>query len=750
LQTCWSCGNSYSGYDCPFCANKKALEEHAERIAQEQEESREAFQAAQEESREAFQSALDEHENFMAGQLQSNAQAMEDAVARYAEEQRRSVEEHKRIVANAPKIQAEEKVAGARRLLVGGLTQQALSMAEDAMRLDPENLDAVLVAAETLRRVRRSPSEIKPYYERQVKLLATPSYSRAPSRFLDVLEDLPADEGLVGDFVYVVTRNIQHWNWQSLQQAEKLLARLKSYDPKLDTRFFLEWQMNTLKNEIEWHGWSAEHFKKAKEITAAARIVGMQEAARQFASAVAGKAKGLIDHAFAADLCAANGLDNSKALMGHIQTLTLASGAEASLVTLKKLAGEAVISPDIASRIHVAVAERYSAWKEDIRGAIYERVMEEVKGVSLDGPGKAVAIVSFIVLSVVGGLTSGPSQPAYWGAILSFGALFGMMLMAGLSDGVTRRFRMQRKAISLLERAFAGRNAELEAAGLPEVTPRRYPGSASAFTVISIVAVSVYLFAWLALLHGGAGVTVSSGTPSTVRPSPHGPSTAHNSGAMIDEMMGSSLGNATGVSWTKAMGSHGAQFSAANSSRIEYAGKIPGQGTLEFWINVQSGYGYDNGVFKQNQDFAVIFSTDALGGDVAWPGATKFFVTNGGNISLWMATSKYDRPAAVATEARNTAFRFGEWHALGFSYGKDGQFIMLDGSIVASAPGSTQRMGSAGTHAAPVDLPTIGETVSHAWAHHQYEGGFEGTVARFRASARQKDWVLARGVVEER
>ena len=216
--------------------------------------------------------------------------------------------------------------------------------------------------------------------------------------------------------------------------------------------------------------------------------------------------------------------------------------------------------------------------------------------------------------------------------------------------------------------------------------------------------------------------------------------------AITDELKGSSIGEAHGVRWVRALGDRGAIFDSSTSSRIEYATQIPSEGTLEFWIKVNSGYQYRDGVFTGNLDSAMIFSTDVQGGDVTWPGTTKVFVSKNGTISLWMATNKYNQPSPPATEGRGTSFRFGEWHAIGFSYGSQGQFIMLDGKIVASAANRTQRLGRAGTHQAPDDVPTIGETASHFWSAHRYEGGFNGVVASFRVSPRQEDWELARGI----
>lgn len=215
----------------------------------------------------------------------------------------------------------------------------------------------------------------------------------------------------------------------------------------------------------------------------------------------------------------------------------------------------------------------------------------------------------------------------------------------------------------------------------------------------------------------------------------------------VDEFEGKSLGAPSGITWVHAIGDRGASFSASDSSRIEYPNLIPGQGTLEFWINIKDGYHYENYRFAPNQSDAMIFSSDVQGGDVTWPGTTKIYASRDGKLTFWMATSKYDNPRAIATQVEGTSFRFGEWHAIGFSFGSQGQYIMLDGKLVASAPGRTQTFGIAGNHNQRLDVPTIGETVSHYWPHHRYEGGFEGTLGEFRVSARQQDWQLAEGVI---
>jgi len=202
-------------------------------------------------------------------------------------------------------------------------------------------------------------------------------------------------------------------------------------------------------------------------------------------------------------------------------------------------------------------------------------------------------------------------------------------------------------------------------------------------------------------------------------------------------------GGQYGLGSTRYFGANAAVFSAANSSRIEYGPYISSEGTLELWIKVNHGYRYDDYQFKDNQDDAMIFSTDCQGGDVTWPGTLHLVVKSNGDISLWMANYKYNQPPAQATEAKGTTFRFGEWHAIGISYGSQGQWIMLDGRIVASSPFLTQALGRAGNHQEPLDIATVGETACHFWDHHRYEGGFDGILGGVRLSRAQRDWALA-------
>lgn len=211
---------------------------------------------------------------------------------------------------------------------------------------------------------------------------------------------------------------------------------------------------------------------------------------------------------------------------------------------------------------------------------------------------------------------------------------------------------------------------------------------------------------------------------------------------IVDEFNGSSIGDAAGITFTPALNGQGAVFSRENQSRIQYQNKIPSEGTLEWWINVKSGYHYSDYKLVENETSALIFTTDIQGGDVTWPGSTWFFVNADGTLSLVMATTKYDGPRQNL-KIQATNFRFNQWHSIGISFGSHGQYIMLDGVLVASAKENTQTLGRGGTHEAAIDIPTVGEAKSSIWERHRWDGGFEGIVDRFRISSQQEDWSLS-------
>ncbi len=213
-----------------------------------------------------------------------------------------------------------------------------------------------------------------------------------------------------------------------------------------------------------------------------------------------------------------------------------------------------------------------------------------------------------------------------------------------------------------------------------------------------------------------------------------------NSTVILDELDGSTLGNSFGVSYTNTPNNQGAVFSRASESRIEYPFSmgLPHEGTIEMQIKVTKGYSYSNYVLEDNQSYAIIFNTGPS--DVWYLGAMWLTVDNTGGISL--ATALTAGPTSHALSASNTTFRFNEWHIISFSYGNQGQYINIDGKLVASNEYYTETLQTCGNWYSTRDIPTVGEIKSVFWDNNQWDQGFEGILDCFRASTAQQDWEL--------
>jgi pimeloyl-ACP methyl ester carboxylesterase len=212
---------------------------------------------------------------------------------------------------------------------------------------------------------------------------------------------------------------------------------------------------------------------------------------------------------------------------------------------------------------------------------------------------------------------------------------------------------------------------------------------------------------------------------------------------IFENFEGATVGKPSGITFAPTPNGQGAVFTRENESRVEYpfAMGLPRQGTIEFLINVHHGYHYSKYELTDNKTSAVIF--DAGGQDVWWPGGMWFNVSDSGNVSLYTATA-WAQGKGHNLNASDTGFKFNEWHAIGFSFGSQGQHIMVDGKIVASNEDYTETLEGCGNFDAPVNPLTLGELESCFWGKNQYDRGFDGIVDSFRASDKQMDWVIAK------
>lgn len=212
---------------------------------------------------------------------------------------------------------------------------------------------------------------------------------------------------------------------------------------------------------------------------------------------------------------------------------------------------------------------------------------------------------------------------------------------------------------------------------------------------------------------------------------------------IMEEFNGSSIGDSYGIVYTNTINGQGAVFSRVKESRIEYPFSIgfPHEGTIEYLIKVYNGYRYSDYVLNDNSDCARIFDTGSQ--DVWYPGAIWIDVCNDGTINLGTATT-YAQPECHNLKATGTDFTFNEWHTIGISFGSQGQYIMLDGNIVAANASYTESLQTCGNFTSAVNVPTVGELVSCFWVNNRHDTGFEGVIDRFRVSEKQKDWYLSK------
>lgn len=167
-------------------------------------------------------------------------------------------------------------------------------------------------------------------------------------------------------------------------------------------------------------------------------------------------------------------------------------------------------------------------------------------------------------------------------------------------------------------------------------------------------------------------------------------------------------------------------------NKIDYS--LPSEGTVTFWIYIKEGCGYNNFVIYRGEEVgANIYTT--TGNDAWWPGSTWFNANNSGDIELSMATTKGAGPQEKL-KASGTAFKYNEWHKLGFSYGSEGQYIYLDGQIVASNPANTHVLD----YMNDCSKSVFGYFKSCVFQNKEFDLGFSGLIDSIKVSEKQKDW----------
>jgi TonB family protein len=681
---------------------------------------------------------------------------MQMAMAQAAEDHERALaqaaEEHKRTTANAWKLQSHSKSEQAYSLLQSGMLDEALQLAHEAIRQDPGNIDGFFVIGACLK-ARGKTEEARPYLIKQIQILKMPQYRAEVKFHRQVLNAVGADTLLLDAFCEVLEENVDSWSpCESVERGEVLVRALIDHQKYRAALLVQGWILQSFGSDSEalvatrklicmlssLPGGVVRWRMEVEAIAKHLALLGNRSETRGFS-----KGRSLVVTAFAEDIYSQLGIEK-KLVAEYFREIKLANrlALDQDLGILKSMYAGQVIGAEVFSQVMSAARSKYAEWDPEIRSEIYNAAVLRAANQPIRKLGCFVGVVSFVLFQVSGSIIrqlTGEGNPSWESVpVTIFGGLLGAILLSVLSHRILKSFQRYNGVRSNLAEAVTGTNATREQIGIPALSEQEFRVQSPKIVLgVSAVLLGAFLTGW--------PIAIWKANESS-RDSAEARAQLYNGRGLQDDLEGRSLGNTYGIHWKSLIGNRGAIFRAADSSRIEYPGAIPAEGTVELWIKVDSGYTYSNYAFKPNLNHATVFSTDVDGGDVTWPGAMRFTVSKNGDVSLQMATNKYDQPSTVPTVAKGTGFSFGKWHAIGISYGRQGQAIMVDGKVVASAPGKTQRLGGGGTDVAPVDVPTIGETVSHAWQPRRYNGGFEGMVAGFRASTAQQDWNLAKGI----
>ena len=708
-RVCSNCGTLFDGSQCPICALTQSLEENTSAVTEEHERTREAI--AEQTERISFE-------------LEYAA-----AEARAATEE--AVEEHKRTTAHAWQLQARARSERASSLHASGMHQDALRLALQCIEQDPGNLNGFLVAVSCLKALGKS-ALTEQYVEKQIRLLNTTDYCDSPLYFARVLGQLPDDDAPMRLFVNVAEQNIRHWRSDS---------RIATIVNSLVSAHRLEDGARLLKEFLANFPLSPEVLALTLHVVKKLLDAGQRDEVSRIAGLVACKAQSLLHLVYVVEINALLGQNAIESLITFLRSREPArrEDIEGGVRLFKGLVEKGALSASTVSGVKQAILERFTEWKPHIESTLYGQIAANTRKQDFTSRGGTVGFVSFFLLLFVSlGFIQMLHVNDWPVGLIIFGSLGGAFLIGSLSGDAMRYRKMCAEMEIRLASAVSSQNRIFADLDLPQISALPVPSRSA-----KVKPYSIFVAGYLIFVAGLVALQLLSQAASSAN---QNSVFANQNSVFDDELTGSSIGDAHGVRWTHEIGDHGAVFSAADASRIEYPKKVYAEGTIELWIKVDSGYGYDNYALKSNLSTAMIFSTDPQGGDVTWPGTARLIVSKDGSITWSMATSKNNQTPAATIKATKTNFRFGEWHAIGVSYGGQGQFIKLDGKILASNFQQRQIMGAAGTQQAPMDLPTIGETASHFWPSHRYEGGFEGVVAWFRASPKQQDWYLANGI----
>lgn len=193
----------------------------------------------------------------------------------------------------------------------------------------------------------------------------------------------------------------------------------------------------------------------------------------------------------------------------------------------------------------------------------------------------------------------------------------------------------------------------------------------------------------------------------------------------LDQLSNNTKGKSSAIVYAKTPTGLGARFTQAQQSRIDYAlDDMPSSGTIELLVRINSAYRSDA---SSDENCALLFATPRARLLGCKTGQVIMGVFSGNGTTLQTLSAKESR------------FRFGQWHLLSFSYGpKDSRALAVDGrelTTVVNASSTDLTLAKSGG--------ILGDFVTTLNGK-QVHIGFEGMVDAVRVSPVERDWALGK------
>jgi len=479
-QKCWSCGNSYDGWECQVCSGKRLAEEQ---LRQAERQHREGIEAIE-------QAALD----------------AEMAAAEASEE-------HRETIANAWKLQSAARSERAHALFRSGMFDEAYALAVQSVKQDPGNLDGFWVAASSLLSLHQT-DRARPYLEKQIQLLSLPDYRHKPNYCSYVLELLLRQDDLFllrDAFSSVITSNLRYWSASTdvANGARKLIAILAEADFLSEACSVLEW---VVRAERLSHETLRTALALVKRLIARAHTTN----ANKITELVSSKSTCLLTECYVREMCFLLGCDGKARVDAFLRKapIDLRRAVIADVAQIRQISDRGEISKETVATVMHSVSERILQWRPTIEAQINQAAVASARTQPIKTRGGIAAVLSFFILFIASIAFSGERGlgPESVGILLFFGDLIGSLLIGALFERYLELREKEKITASNLLAAFTVENRTLGELGLPTLEVPSLSTTAPRFRALMYFGIVLgYLAAWF-------GLMASQGKPAVLGP----------------------------------------------------------------------------------------------------------------------------------------------------------------------------------------------------------------------------------------